>query len=132
MHTPAECNYYIQDKEFIAMTTQLEEWRPECEGAAYPLQFITDHKNLEYFMTRKLLNQRQVRWSAFLTRFDYDILYRPGKSNGKADGLTRRPVDPLMEGDERSKHTEQGVLKPQNVPKQLRLLADSAAAQAHH
>jgi hypothetical protein len=34
----------------------LEEWRPECEGATYPLLLITDHKNQEYFMTKKLLN----------------------------------------------------------------------------
>jgi len=26
-----------------------EEWTPECKGAAYPLQLLTDHKNLKYF-----------------------------------------------------------------------------------
>jgi hypothetical protein len=26
----------------------LEEWRAECNGAAYPVQLITDHKNLTY------------------------------------------------------------------------------------
>jgi hypothetical protein len=48
-------------------------------------------------MTIKLLNRRQARWSEFLTRFDYEIVYRPGKSNGKVDALKRRPVD-LPEG----------------------------------
>ena len=76
-HSPAECNYDIYDKELMAIIKALEEWRPECEGAAYPLQLITDHKNLEYFMTKKLLNRRQARWSEFLTRFDYEIVYRP-------------------------------------------------------
>jgi hypothetical protein len=46
-HSPAECNYDIYDKELMAIIKALEEWRPECEGAAYPLQLITDHKNLE-------------------------------------------------------------------------------------
>jgi len=55
-HSPAECNYDIYDKELMAIIKELEEWRPECEGAAYHLQLITDHKNLEYFMTKKLLN----------------------------------------------------------------------------
>jgi len=54
----------------MANTKALEEWRPECEGAAYLLQLITDHKNLEYFMTQKLLNRRQARCSEFLTRYD--------------------------------------------------------------
>jgi hypothetical protein len=57
-HSPAEYNYNIYDKELMAIIKALEEWRSECEGAAYPLQLITDHKNLEYFMTKKLLNRR--------------------------------------------------------------------------
>ena len=99
-HSPAECNYNIYDKERMAIIKALEEWRPECEGAAYPLKLITDHKNLEYSMTKKLLNRRQARWSEFLTRFDYGIVYRPGKSNGKADALMRRLGDLPEGGDE--------------------------------
>ena len=45
-HSPAECNYDIYDKDLMAIIKALQEWRPECEGAAYPLQLITDHKNL--------------------------------------------------------------------------------------
>jgi len=55
------------------MIKVLEEWRPECEDVAYPLQLITHHKNLEYCMTKNLLNQRQARWLEFLTGFDYTI-----------------------------------------------------------
>jgi len=66
-HSPAECNYDIYDKELMAIIMALEEWRPECEGAAYPLKSIADHENLQYIMTKKLLNRRQVRLSEFLT-----------------------------------------------------------------
>jgi hypothetical protein len=65
----------------MAIIKALEEWSPECEGAAYPLQLINDHKNLEYIMTKKLLNCRQAWWSEYLTRFDYEIVYKPRKSN---------------------------------------------------
>jgi len=99
-HSLAECNYDIYDKELLAIIKALEEWRPKCEGAAYPLQLITDHKNLKYFMTKKLLNRWQVWWSEFLIRFDYEIVYRPGRSNGKVDALTRRPGDLPEGGDE--------------------------------
>jgi hypothetical protein len=47
IHIPAECNYDIYDNELMAIIKVLEEWRPECEGAAYPIQLTTDHKNLE-------------------------------------------------------------------------------------
>jgi len=73
-HLPAEFNYDKYDKELMAIIKALEEWRPECEGAAHPLQLITDHKKLEYFMIKKLLNQRQARWSEFLTRLDNKIV----------------------------------------------------------
>ena len=123
-HSPAECNYDIYDKELIAIIKALEEWRPECEGAEQMLQLITDRKNLEYFMSKRLLNRRQARWAQFLSRFDYEIVYRPGKSNGKVDALTRRPGDLPEGGDERLKTMEQVVLKPENLPEQLRILAN--------
>jgi len=69
-HKPSECNYDIYDKELMAVIKALEEWRPECEGAAYPLQLITDHKNLENIVTMKLLNRRQAHWSECFTGFD--------------------------------------------------------------
>jgi len=96
-HSPAECNYDIYDKELMAIIKALEEWRPECEGAEHRLQLITDHKNLEYFMSKRLLNRRQARWAQFVSRFNYEIVYQPGKSNGKADALTIRHGD-LPEG----------------------------------
>jgi len=77
-HSPAESNYAANDKEIMAVIKAHEEWSPECEGAAYPLQLITDHKNLEYFMTKKLLKERQAQWSKFLTQFDYQIVYQAG------------------------------------------------------
>jgi len=58
-------------------------------------------------------------------------VYRPGKANGKADALTRRPGDLPEGGDERLRNMEQVVLKPQNLPKELRLLADSPPTQGH-
>jgi hypothetical protein len=55
IHSPAECNYDMYDKELMAIIKALEERRPECEGAVHTLQLITDHKNLEEFMTKRLL-----------------------------------------------------------------------------
>ena len=70
-HSPAKCNYDVYDKELMAIIKALEEWRPECKGAAYPLKLITDHKNLEYFMAKQLVNRRQARGSELVTRFEY-------------------------------------------------------------
>jgi len=58
--TPAKYNNNIYDDEPMAIIKAFKEWSPKRGGATYPLQLITDYKNLEYIMTKKLLNQRQV------------------------------------------------------------------------
>jgi len=78
-------------------------------------RFLSDHKNLEYFVSTKLLNRRQARWSEFLSHFDFRIMYRPGKAGGKPDTLTRRSGDLPKEGDERLLTNRHAVLKPQNL-----------------
>jgi hypothetical protein len=114
-HTPAECNYEIYDKELMAIIRAFEEWRPELEGALHPIQVLSDHKNLEYFMSTKLLNRRQTRWAEYLSRFNFKIIYRPGKAGGKPDALTHRSGDLPQVGDERLIEQQKAVLKPQNL-----------------
>ncbi|KAI3220470.1 hypothetical protein DTO012A9_10171 [Penicillium roqueforti] len=89
---PAELNYEIRDKELLAIIRALQEWRPELEGLSRTERFeiLTDHQSLEYFMTARQMNQRQVRWSEFLSQFHFVIKYRPGKRNIIADVLSRK------------------------------------------
>jgi RNase H-like domain found in reverse transcriptase/Reverse transcriptase (RNA-dependent DNA polymerase)/Integrase zinc binding domain len=114
-HSETECNYEIYDKELMAIIRCFEEWRSELEGAAFPIKVLTDHKNLEYFMSTKTLNRRQVRWSQYLSRFNFVIQYRPGKLGGKPDALTRRSGDLPQEGDRRLQHQNQTILKAKNL-----------------
>ncbi|KAL0179865.1 hypothetical protein M9458_025307, partial [Cirrhinus mrigala] len=87
--SPAEKNYDVGNRELLAMKLALEEWRHWLEGARHPFIILTDHKNLEYLRTAKVLNHRQARWSLFFTRFNFTISYRPGSQNTKADALSR-------------------------------------------
>jgi len=89
--SPVERNYKIHDKEMLAIICALEEWRYFLEGARHPVKIWTDHKNLEYFMTVKKLNCRQVRWSLYLACFDFRLVYCPGRCMGKLDTLSQRP-----------------------------------------
>ena len=65
-------------------------WRHYLDGSSLPIDVVTDHKNLEYFATTKILNRRQARWSEFLCQFNLLIRFRPGKLGTKPDALTRR------------------------------------------
>jgi len=59
--TAAELNYDIHDKELLAIFQAFKIWRHYLEGLAYPIDIVTDHKNLEYFSTTKVLTWRQAR-----------------------------------------------------------------------
>jgi hypothetical protein len=56
----------------------------------HPIEVLTDHKNLKYFRVAQKLNRRQVRWSLYLSRFDFTLQHKPGTSMGKPDALSRR------------------------------------------
>ena len=65
-----------------------------------------------------MLNRRQARWSEFLSRYNFRIIYRPGKQGEKPDALTRMSEDLPKEGDERLQHQSQVVLKKENFEDQ--------------
>ena len=86
-----EWNYKIHDKEMLVVVRCLEAWRHFLEGAVVKFEIWTDHKNLEYFMKAQKLNQRQARWTLYLSRFDFTLKHVLGNKMGKADSLSRRP-----------------------------------------
>ncbi|OBT70641.1 hypothetical protein VF21_10648 [Pseudogymnoascus sp. 05NY08] len=88
--SPAELNYDIYDKELLAIIVAFEQWRVYLKGSTYPVQVWTDHKNLIYFTTTKVLNRRQVCWAETLAAYNFTITYRKGSENVRADALSRR------------------------------------------
>jgi len=114
-HSPAECNYEIYDKELMAIVRAFEEWLTELQSVENPISVLTEYKNLEYFMTTKLLNRRQARWAHFLSQFNFKIIYRPGKSEAKPDSLTRRFRDLPKEGDKRLTENFHAIIKPHQI-----------------
>jgi hypothetical protein len=86
---PAELNYDTHDKELLAIFEAFKHWHQYLEGSGTLVDVVTDHKNLEYFTTTKLLTRCQARWSKFLSQFNMIIRFRPRKLGVKPDALTR-------------------------------------------
>jgi transposase InsO family protein len=86
----AEQNYDTHDQELLAIIASLQHWRHYLQGARHQVEILTDHHNLQGFLTTKTLIGRQVRWAEWLASFDVCITHRPGKLN-PADGPSRRP-----------------------------------------
>jgi len=95
---PAEINYEIDDKELLAVVDAFKHWQHYCEGATHQIQVFSDHQNLEYFTTTKVLNRWQAHWAQELAGIDFRIYYRPGIQNGKPDTLSRHSEYRLEKG----------------------------------
>lgn len=49
-----------------------------------------DHKNFEYFILTKMLNQRQARQAEFLSNFNFCIIYKPSNKAVRPDILNQK------------------------------------------
>ncbi len=88
---PAKMNYEIYDKEMLAIVESLEHYRHYFEGLGQQITIYSDHHNLLWFTETKVYNRRQARWAEKLSKFDFTIVFRPGRDGGKPDALSRRP-----------------------------------------
>ena len=116
----SELNYDTHDKELLAIFEAFTTWRHYLEGSETPVDVVTDHKNLEYFSTVRLLSRRQARWSEFLSQFNLIIRFRPGRLGTKPDALTRRWDVYPKEGDSDYARVNPQNLRPVFSSEQLR------------
>ena len=83
--------YSATDRELLAVIHALQVWRCYLEGPEFTI--VSDHKPLENIDTKANLLPRQVRWTQFMSRFNYIWQYIPGRLN-VADPLSRAPHAP--------------------------------------
>jgi len=110
-----ERNYDIHDKELLAIVDTLRKWDTYCKTTGPKITILTDHKNLEYWKTKKDLNLRQARWGERLANYDFVIKYRPGKLAVKPDILSTESEDSPWEGDMKHRQNHGRILLPKEA-----------------
>nr|ATA66765.1 Pol [Haliotis discus hannai] len=86
----AEKNYPAHKLEFLALKWSVtEKFYDYLYGHNFTV--MTDNNPLTYVLTSAKLDATGHRWLAALSSFNFDIKYRPGKSNADADALSRLP-----------------------------------------
>jgi RNase H-like domain found in reverse transcriptase len=71
----------------------------------------SNHKNLTYFRTAQKLNDRQARWSLYLSGFDLKLIYLPGMKMVQSNALSRGPDY----GTDKQMEEEDKVVLPDNL-----------------
>jgi hypothetical protein len=88
---PTQRNYEIYDRELLAIMASLHEFQKHLMTARKTVEIWTDHANLQYFKKPQKLNRHQARWLSELQEYHFTLHHIAGKSNSKADILSRRP-----------------------------------------
>jgi len=92
-YLPAEANYNIYEKEFLAVIKAVQNWRAHLIWTEKPFIIETDHKNLMYWKEPKKLSGQTACWHEKLQHYNFKIVHVPGKDNGPADTLSRMHQD---------------------------------------
>ena len=87
----AERRYSTIEREALAVVAAVKEFYPYLYGRSFTL--LTDHNPLTSLQGLKDTGGRLTRWLLYLQQFDMKVLYRPGRCNGNADTMSRRPDD---------------------------------------
>lgn len=86
----AEVNLSVTEKECLAIIFGTKVFRPYLFGRRFTI--VSDHKPLQWLFNIKDPSSKLVRWRLKLEEFDYEIVYKKGKTNCNADALSRYPV----------------------------------------
>jgi hypothetical protein len=82
--------WQVHDQELGAVVQSFIEWSAWLIDTQQPVEVMSNHSNLKYFMTSKTLSNFPTCWTAFLSSFDFVIKHVLGKLN-PADPATCCP-----------------------------------------
>lgn len=86
--SPCERKWSTSEQEMLAVIEGIRSYRIYLSDKKFTI--YTDHKALKYVMDQKRSTGRLARWAMEIQGYQFEIIYKPGKSNQVADALSRR------------------------------------------
>ena len=94
----AEKNYSTTEKELLAIVWGCRQFTHYLYGRKFTI--LTNHKPLTWVFNVKDPSSRLLKWRLKLEEYNYDVIYKPGTKNTRADALIRinmTEVKPITE-----------------------------------
>ncbi|CAF0975241.1 unnamed protein product [Brachionus calyciflorus] len=86
--------YSTSEKELLAIVLSVEHFHVYLYGRRFKIH--SDHQPLKWLLTKKgAIACRLARWIFRLNVYDFEIIYKTGRSNVVADALSRMPNEEL-------------------------------------
>ncbi|KAD7116687.1 hypothetical protein E3N88_03955 [Mikania micrantha] len=76
------------DREMMALVLAVQHWRQYLLGTQFVVYI--DQKSIKFLLQQRVTTPDQQNWVAKLLGYDFEILYKPGRSNRAADALSRQ------------------------------------------
>jgi hypothetical protein len=88
--SPAKSNYEIHDKKLLAIVRAIKKWKKKLIEIKNPFVVLSDHKNIQYFITIRKLSEKQVRWSLTFFQFRFQLKFRAKKKAQRPNALLKK------------------------------------------
>ncbi len=106
----AKINYHIYDKKLLVIIRCFKHWRFELKCTELLIQMFIDHQTLKIFMKNKQLSRWQVNYLNILLKFNFQIIFRSGKTNTKVNALIKMFLANVSESAQRLEDRFQTIL----------------------
>ena len=88
----AQRQYCVTRRELLAVILGVKHFHHYLYGTRFIVR--TDHGSLTWLLRFKNPEGQMARWLQMLNTYNFEIIHRPGRQHGNADGLSRRPCFP--------------------------------------
>lgn len=90
----------------LAIIWSLDKLRNYLYGTK-KIKILTEHQPLTFALSNANNNAKFKQWKARMEEYNYELIYKPGKTNAVADALSRLPPEfnVLSSSDDNSQHS---------------------------
>ena len=81
--------YATIEKEALSLLSALEKFEVYVDNTHIKVRVFTDHNPLQFVQKMRNKNQRLLRWSLALQKYNIELCHIKGKDNIVADTLSR-------------------------------------------